>query len=61
VAAFPFDLVAWTDTVQESLTLLTGAVKGTHPNAVRVFTSSGPFSNMANAQMKALGWKLLRD
>jgi hypothetical protein len=61
VAAFPFDLVAWTPTVAESLTLLTGAVKGTHPDAERVFTSTGPYSNMANARLKALGWKLLRD
>jgi hypothetical protein len=61
VAAFPFDLVAWTDTVQEAITLLTGAVKQSHPTTERYFSSTGPYSTMAEQQLKALGWKLLRE
>jgi hypothetical protein len=41
--------------------MLTGAVKGAHPNAERYFSSTGPYSTMAEQQLKALGWKLLRE
>jgi len=60
VAAFPFDLVAWTDTVSASLTKLTADVKAQYPNAARFLATTGTVSPMAAAELKALGWTVLK-
>src|SRR6185295_2467125 len=42
VAAFPFDLVAWTDTVAESVAKLTADVNAAKPGIAKFFVSTGP-------------------
>lgn len=57
VAAFPFDEVAWTDTVSRSLTRLSadiGALRETRPP---VFASVGALSPIAESELKKLGWE----
>lgn len=59
VAAFPFDLVAWTDTVAESVAKLTADVNAAKPGIAKFFVSTGPISPRAQAELKRLGWRLV--
>ena len=58
IAAFPFDLVAWTDTVSDSLTKLSAAAQAVGAPAM-VFASTGPVSDEAAAELKKLGWTVV--
>jgi len=56
VAAFPFDEVAWTDTVSRSLTRLSTDVAPKGEARPPLFASTGAFSAATEAELKKLGW-----
>lgn len=56
IAAFPFDLVAWTDTVSTSMTRLSSGVTAAREVHPRVFGSTGAVSAMAAGELKKQGW-----
>ena len=58
VAAFPFDGVAWTDTVAESLAHLSDGAAALGTDA-RIFASTGEISAMAESELTSRGWTLL--
>lgn len=60
VVAAPFDLVAWTDTVETSVTRLTADVTAADAKAPRVFATTGPVGPRAAAELKKLGWTVVR-
>jgi len=60
VAAFPFDLVAWTGTVSASLARLTADVTAQNPHVQRFFATTGPVSARAAAELKKLGWTVVK-
>lgn len=60
VAAFPFDLVAWTSTVSASMTKLTADVKAVYPKTQRFLATTGPVSAQAMAELKKLGWTVIK-
>ena len=57
VAAFPFDTLAWTDSVSSSLTRLSGQIAAQHETRLAVFASTGALSPLAKAELKKLGWE----
>ncbi len=59
IAAFPFDLVSWTDTVSKSLTRLSSGVTAAREVHPRVFDSTGSISPMAAAELKKQGWAVM--
>ena len=60
VAMFPFDLVAWTDTVSASVTKLTADVKAQYPKTQRFLATTGNVSEQAQAELHKLGWSLIK-
>lgn len=58
VAAFPFDGLAWTDTVARSLTTISTEIATRGETRPPVFATTGKVSPIAEAELKKLGWKL---
>jgi len=60
VAAFPFDDVAWTDTVSRSLTRISAEI-ASHSEAQKpVFATTGGLSPMAESELTKLGWTIVK-
>jgi hypothetical protein len=59
VAAFPFDGLAWTDTVARSLTELTTEIATKGEVKALVFATTGKVSPVAQEELKKRGWKLV--
>jgi hypothetical protein len=59
VAAFPFDGLAWTDTVAHSLTELTTEIATKGEAKKLVFATTGKATAMAEEELKKRGWKLV--
>jgi hypothetical protein len=60
VAAFPFDTLTWTETVSRSLKRLSAEVSAQHPKRLKLFASVGALSPPAQAELKKLGWQILK-
>jgi hypothetical protein len=60
VAAFPFDVVEWTDSVAENLSALSDAAAAESDAATRVFASTGDMSPVAITELGRRGWTIVR-
>jgi hypothetical protein len=60
VAAFPFDDVAWTDTVSRSLTRISAEIAKRGESQKPVFATSGGVSAMAQDELIKLGWTIVK-
>lgn len=59
VAAFPFDGVAWTDTVAKSMSALSQELAMRGETKPPVFATTGKITATAQAELKKRGWKLV--
>lgn len=59
VAAFPFDGMAWTETVSKSFTELSREIATRGETKPPLFATTGKLSPIAEAEMKKRGWKIL--
>lgn len=59
VAAFPFDGLAWTETVSKSFTELSREIATRGETKPPLFATTGKLSPVAEAEMKKRGWKIL--
>ena len=59
VAAFPFDGLAWTETVARSMTDLSKEIATRGETKAPVFATTGKISPMAEAELKKRGWKIM--
>ena len=57
VAAFPFDTVAWTDSVSRNLTRLSAPMAAQQETRKPLFASTGVISAEAQAELGKLGWE----
>lgn len=60
VAAFPFDALSWTETAARNLTRLSAEVTALHPKRPKLFASVGALSPVAQAELKKLGWQIMK-
>lgn len=60
VAAFPFDVVEWTDSVAENLSALSDAVAAESDAPARIFATTGTISPTAIAELGRRGWTIIR-
>ena len=59
VAVFPFDGLAWTETVAKSLTALSQEIATRGETKAPVFATTGKLSPVAEAELKKRGWKIM--
>jgi hypothetical protein len=59
VAAFPFDGLAWTETVSKSFSNLSREIATRGETKPPLFATTGKLSPVAEAEMKKRGWKIL--
>jgi len=59
VAAFPFDGLAWTETVSKSLTALSREIATRGETKAPLFVTTGKISAVAEAELKKRGWKIM--
>lgn len=59
VAAFPFDGLAWTETVSKSFSNLSRELATRGETKPPLFATTGKLSPVADAEMKKRGWKIL--
>lgn len=59
VAAFPFDVVEWTDSASGSLTRLSEELARQGGAAPRIFATTGALSAAADAELKQRGWTIV--
>jgi len=59
VAAFPFDGLAWTETVSKSLTALSREIATRGETKAPLFATTGKISAVAEAELKKRGWKIM--
>lgn len=57
VAAFPFDEVAWTETVSRNLTRVSADIVALGETRPPLFASNGTLSATARSELKKLGWE----
>lgn len=60
VAAFPLDDLAWTAIAERTFREANAAVRQSAPGAVPVFATTGAVTPVAAAEIKRLGWKVVR-
>ena len=59
VAVFPFDTLAWTDSVSRSLTALSVKFNSQHEALHAALASTGSLSPLAKVELKKLGWEFV--
>jgi hypothetical protein len=60
VAVFPFDEVLWTEITSRSFGELTAALAKQSAGAKPIFATTAHVSPTAEAQLKKLGWQIVR-
>ena len=60
VAVFPFDQVVWTEIASRSFAELSGEIAKLKPGGKPVFATTAQVSATAQAQLKALGWQIVK-
>ena len=59
VAAFPFDGLAWTESVERSVGAISQELAARGETKPPVFATSGKLTPRAEAELKKRGWKLV--
>lgn len=60
VAAFPFDDLAWTDSAQRTFGEATAELRRSNSGAAPVLATTGAVTPSAAAEIRKLGWKIVR-